>query len=232
MQVLFNIINEFFVEYNIFSAFIRLTLAAVMGGIIGVERGRFGRAAGLRTHIVVCVGATLTALTGLFLNNELGYNGDVARLSAQVISGIGFLGAGTIMVRNSSVITGLTTAAGMWTTAVIGLALGYGFYGAAFFATVLCFFCVALLGKFERQRRGTYNFYLELDDLSAANEIIRLLQNIGNSGLSYDIVPAKSGMTNHAGITASLYNKQEYDAFCQAVVNKKAVVLFVNDAGV
>ena len=90
---------------------LRLVVAALMGGLIGSERGRHGRPAGLRTHILICIGAAMTSLTSMYLSEMLGFNDDVARISAQVISGIGFLGAGTIMIRNNSVITGLTTAA-------------------------------------------------------------------------------------------------------------------------
>ena len=87
---------------------VRLLTAAFLGGLIGLERGRHGRTAGLRTHILVCVGPAMTSLTGLYISEELGYGTDIMRLSAQVISGIGFLGAGMILIRNDSIITGLT----------------------------------------------------------------------------------------------------------------------------
>ena len=124
MIFLKDILQQLFIQFNDVSVVIRLFAAAIMGGIIGSERGRHGRAAGVRTHILVCVGAATTSLTSLFLNNILGSQGDLARLSAQVISGIGFLGAGTILIRNSTVITGLTSAAGMWATAATGIAIG------------------------------------------------------------------------------------------------------------
>jgi putative Mg2+ transporter-C (MgtC) family protein len=105
---------------------IRLTVAAILGGLIGIEREGTHHAAGLRTHILVCLGAAgITALS--FALIEDGYTTDISRLGAQVVSGIGFLGAGCIMVNNNKV-KGLTTAAGLWTTACVGLATGLGYY--------------------------------------------------------------------------------------------------------
>ena len=114
-------------EFNIWSITFRILLATVIGGCIGSERGRHGRAAGLRTHILVCLGSTMTVMLGIYSVQVLGLGGDPMRVSAQVISGIGFLGAGTILTRGRFHITGLTTAAGLWTTASLGLAIGAGF---------------------------------------------------------------------------------------------------------
>ena len=124
MEKVFEVLRGF----NCWSVIFRILLATLVGGFIGSERGSHGRAAGLRTHILVCVGAAMTTLTGVYAMVELNSIGDPMRLGAQVISGIGFLGAGTIMVRNHSHITGLTTAAGLWATACLGLAIGAGFY--------------------------------------------------------------------------------------------------------
>ena len=119
---------EWLREFNIWTVMIRLFLSAVLGGIIGLERGKQRRAAGLRTHILVCVGSAITVMVGLFAKYKLGIEGtDPLRVSAQVISGIGFLGAGTIMLKGRFQIVGLTTAAGLWVTAAIGLSAGAGF---------------------------------------------------------------------------------------------------------
>ncbi len=111
----------------------RLLLALLFGGVIGFERERQGRAAGFRTHILVCVGACLVMCLGLYLAEQYP-NSDPSRIAAHVISGIGFLGAGTILRFRVSV-RGLTTAASLWTVSVIGLAVGAGFYLAALLAT-------------------------------------------------------------------------------------------------
>ena len=107
-------------DFNTVSISVRLLLALLLGGAIGMERGRHGRAAGMRTHVLVCIGACMTALVGIHILS-INPNENVTRIAAQVISGIGFLGAGMIMIRNQSVITGLTTAASLWNTACLGL---------------------------------------------------------------------------------------------------------------
>jgi len=129
---------------------LRLVLSLILGGIIGMEREMTNRPAGLRTHILVCMGSTLTMLTSQYLFEK--YNAitklDPARMGAQVISGIGFLGAGTIL-KDGSKIRGLTTAASIWTVACIGLALGCGFYFGSITASVLVCSILFFLKKFE-----------------------------------------------------------------------------------
>ena len=120
---------------------IRLAVAAILGGLIGIEREGTHHAAGLRTHILVCLGsAGITALS--FVLIEDGYVTDISRFGAQVVSGIGFLGAGCIMVNNNKV-KGLTTAAGLWTTASVGLATGLGYYVIS--VTITLFIILAML---------------------------------------------------------------------------------------
>ena len=124
-------------EPNLLTMIIRTLLALLCAGVIGYERDAHGSAAGLRTHILVCLGAMIAMSTGIFA--VIHYSGDASRIGAQVVSGIGFLGAGTIMV-NRGHIKGLTTAAGLWASACIGLAIGTGFYEAAILGTVSVFF--------------------------------------------------------------------------------------------
>lgn len=129
----------------------RLILAMIVGGLIGFEREIGNRPAGFRTHTLVCVGSTLVMLTSLFIFEE--YSGivnlDPARLGAQVISGIGFLGAGTILKLGPRV-RGLTTAASLWVVACLGLAIGAGYYWGAITATILVYITLILLKKVER----------------------------------------------------------------------------------
>lgn len=135
---------------------LRLFLAALMSGLVGLEREVHGRAAGLRTHILVSVGSALMVLTGIHLFAM--YHGvaniDPGRMAAQVVSGIGFLGAGTIIQIRESV-RGLTTAACLWTAAGIGLAVGSGFYVGAFWTTLIVLVVLYLLSRIERHFVGS-----------------------------------------------------------------------------
>lgn len=128
----------------------RLLLAVLLGGIIGFERAERGREAGLRTHIMVCLGACLVMLTSEYIVNSLGMSTDVTRLGAQVISGIGFLGVGCIITGGDK-IKGLTTAAGLWVTACIGLAAGIGYYVAAVATTAIMILVMLLITPLSKK---------------------------------------------------------------------------------
>lgn len=187
-------------EFSTLSALIRVALAALFGGFIGWERGRHGRAAGLRTHLLVCLGSAMTALTGLFALETLQVDGDPFRIAAQVVSGIGFLGVGMILVRNHTVITGLTTAAGLWTTATIGIALGYGFYLGALAAALICTVVLPILAHFEEKRKTVSNIYLEIADTSQTGLIVRQLRALFQTPVVVDVVQPKSNAAGRVGI--------------------------------
>lgn len=187
-------------EFNIWSVICRVLLATVLGGVIGFEREKHGRAAGLRTHILICVGSALTSLIGLFATNTLGTGGDAFRISAQVVSGIGFLGVGMIMVRNRTIITGLTTAAGLWATAIIGIAVGYGFYVGALVTTLICVTSVALFGVFEGKGKRTTVFYIEVSATNKTTAVIKELKSAINSDITVDVVAPKSTAAGHVGL--------------------------------
>jgi putative Mg2+ transporter-C (MgtC) family protein len=129
---------------------IKMVLAVILGGVIGYERENTSRPAGFRTHILVCVGATLVMITSEYIFKKyLGkVNLDPARMGASVISGIGFLGAGTI-IRDRMNVKGLTTAASLWAVACVGIATGAGFYEGAVLATILIYITLMLLKKME-----------------------------------------------------------------------------------
>ncbi len=129
---------------------IKLLLAVIFGGTIGLERGRKRRPAGFRTHILVCVGATMAMCISRYCIDTLGITVDVSRLGAQVINGIGFLGAGTIIVTRRQEVKGLTTAAGLWACACMGLAIGAGFFECALMAFAAIIMSTTLLDKVEK----------------------------------------------------------------------------------
>lgn len=189
----------------------RAILAVIIGVIIGSERARHGRAAGMRTHVLVCLGATLTSLTGIYISDILGYGGDVFRISAQVISGVGFLGAGMIILKDNNVITGLTTAAGVWTTSVIGIALGYGFYVGALVMTVLFSVTITLFARFERRRKSTQVLYIEIDDMYKANAVLQKLEQTLDSQFAHQMVAPKSTMAGHLGLVLVLEKRRNLD---------------------
>ena len=114
-------------DMNLLSVTVRVLLAVICGGLVGLEREYKRRPAGFRTHILICLGAAMTTLTGQYLVLVMNYNTDMGRLGAQVVAGIGFIGAGCIIVTRRRRVKGLTTAAGMWTTAIVGLSCGAGF---------------------------------------------------------------------------------------------------------
>ena len=131
---------------------LKLVLAGILGGMIGIEREHKHRPAGLRTHILVCMGACLTMMISSFMVKD-GLSTDVARLGAQVISGIGFLGAGTIL-REGDRVRGLTTAATLWAIACVGLAIGIGYYGGAIVAAFMMLIVLRVLGYIMTKRNG------------------------------------------------------------------------------
>lgn len=136
-------------EFNNTTALIRLLIAMIASGILGMERTRKLRPAGMRTYMLVCIGACSTMLAGLYLYETLGPGFDPARLSAQVISGIGFIGAGTIMVTPRQKVKGLTTAAGLWAVACLGINIGVGNYVIALGVFVAMLITMFLADKLE-----------------------------------------------------------------------------------
>ena len=152
-------------EVTYLAVVLRMTVAFLLGGILGLERGLKQRPAGLRTHMLVCVGACMIMLTNQYIYQVFG-TGDPVRMGAQVVSGIGFLGAGTIMVAKHSQIKGLTTAAGLWATAAVGLAAGIGFYEAALMGTVVIVLTLTVLSILDskmHKKTRCFEVYVELE---------------------------------------------------------------------
>lgn len=197
---------EWLKDLNYLTLLIRLGVAAICGALVGVEREYHGRAAGLRTHMMVALGAALTTVIGAFNYDVLGIDwADPMRIGAQVISGIGFLGAGTILLKKEkSQITGLTTAAGLWVTAVIGLASGAGLYEGALLTAVFAMVIFTLVSKLEylmiRKRQRLF-VYLELDGVGAVNGIVEALTEMVGA-VEIQVTPARSGTTGNVGVEA------------------------------
>ena len=184
----------------------RILLAIIIGGIIGMERGRHGRAAGMRTHILVCIGATLASMTGMYAYNIIGGTNDPLRLAAQVISGIGFLGVGTILIKGRFQITGLTTAAGIWCSAAIGIALGIGFYEGALVTFLGSVIAVTVMHRFEyrvTRRHSRFGMYVEIISAERVRPVIDYLNEHYNA-IDMQITPPRSGTTGYVGIEMNI----------------------------
>ena len=177
------------IELSLVTVLLRLLLAVLCGGAVGLERERKGRPAGFRTHILVCVGAVLCMMTNQYLLRFIGST-DTARLGAGVLTGISFLGAGTIMVTGQRQVKGLTTAAGLWASAAMGLAIGVGFYEAALIACAVIFIVERALQNVSRQRQRVKHMelYLELRDTHALGELITTLRSRSLKAEDVDII--------------------------------------------
>ena len=208
MDGVFTSILNYLYASNLWETLLRAVLAIIIGGVIGLERGKQGRAAGMRTHILVCLGATLTAMTGQFAVNVLGNVGDMLRVSAQVISGIGFLGVGTILLKGRFQITGLTTAAGLWAAATLGIAIGIGFYVGAvviFLATVIT---VTVLHRFEYRvthKNSRFGVYVELNGTDHIRKIIDFMKEEYKVD-DIQVTSPRTGINGNVGIEAIIHN--------------------------
>ena len=165
-------------EITYLSIALRIVIAVLCGGALGLERGMKNRPAGMRTYMLVCVGACLIMLTNQYLF-QVTQAGDPMRLGAQVVSGIGFLGAGTIVVTRHNRIKGLTTAAGLWSAAGVGLALGVGFYEAALIAGLAIFVVMTLLQRWDdnlHSKARAVEIYVELAEGTTLGAFIQGLR--------------------------------------------------------
>ncbi len=191
-------------DVNLTGAVTKLVLSLLLGAVIGIERRRKGQIAGLRTFALISMGATLAMLISIYIPQVyLGLkNGDPGRIAAQVVSGVGFLGAGAIIQMKGSV-RGLTTAAGIWMTACIGLAVGAGMYLISIIATLLIIFILVNIERIEQR----YNFLWE-------SKIIR----VRVPGILNDIQPVRDIITGNDVHISDEFMKYDYEN-SQTIVN-------------
>ena len=200
-------------ELNIWSVMLRLVLAVTMGGLIGFERETKRRAAGFRTYMLVALGATVTMLLAQYFTVMVdgAWAGlvknrvptDVSRLGAQVINGVGFLGAGTIIVTRRQEIQGLTTAAGLWASACMGLAIGAGFYECMAAGVVLILLCMVIFPRLEtaiRQTSRSMNIYAEMTGLDCIGALTQRIKAEGCRIYDVELCPSEAGSKYTAAI--------------------------------
>lgn len=200
------------------SVVLRLLLAIIFGGAIGLERERKNRPAGFRTYMVVCLGATLTMILGQYelsmietqwfrQAEMIGTKTDITRFAAQVINGVGFLGAGSILITGRQQVKGLTTAASLWASACMGLVIGASFYECAFLAFFLILSVMRLLPKVEAfliETARNMNIYVELLTLEGINEVIGCLKALNIQIYEVDIERGKKSQNKHPNAVLSV----------------------------
>ncbi len=209
---------------------IRLAAAVICGGFIGIERERKRRPAGFRTHILICLGAAMATLTSQFIAIETGYHTDMARLGAQVIAGIGFIGAGTIIVTKRRQVKGLTTAAGLWTAAIVGLCCGAGYIEAAIVTTVIIMIVELLLVKIEYYVVSTarvVNLYVEYIDNSKLGNIVDTIKN--NNAYINDMEITKSASGNFCAVFTLRMRRRKAHQTLMTMVAKQDGVISVEE---
>ncbi|MDD6207569.1 MAG: MgtC/SapB family protein [Clostridiales bacterium] len=202
---------DYFREVNMASICLRILLSLLIGGILGYERGRKNRPAGFRTYILVCLGSTLVMMTNQYVYQQFGTS-DPTRMGAQVISGIGFLGAGTIMVTGRQQIKGITTAAGMWTAACCGLAIGTGFYEGAIAGGIIVFAIMEFLEKMDaaiRKHSNIMDVYLEFDGKRMFSQFLTEARNSGFDVTNIEISKNKHIKTGELNVVLTLESQSK-----------------------
>ncbi len=205
-------------EVTYLAVALRVAAAVICGGLLGLERGLKNRPAGMRTYMLVCMGACLVMLTNQYVCQVYG-TGDPTRMAAQVVSGIGFLGAGTIIVTRRSQIKGLTTAAGLWASAGVGLALGVGFYEAALAGGIAAFTVITLLqGMDNRMHRKTrqLDVYFELENGASLGDFLRQIH-----GLNFEVTDiqreSETELVRSYTVTVKTAKRQTHSAILQTL---------------
>lgn len=221
-------ITETLADVNIISTVVRLTLALLCGGFLGFEREKKKRPAGFRTYMLVCVGATLVMITNEYIM-DLYHTGDPARLGAQVISGIGFLGAGTIIVTGRNHVRGLTTAAGLWAAACAGLAIGVGFYSGAIIGCFLIFMVMSVmhgLDTWVMSSTKVMNLYVEFSKMSDVGVFMAYVREHGMKISDVEIVKSDNP-TDDIGAallaTVKLSKKQPHADIIHSLAESRGV---------
>ena len=175
-------------DINSLTILFRMVLAVVCGAVIGIERSIKNRPAGFRTHILIIVGATTASLTGHYVYLVMGLPTDMSRLGAQVITGLGFIGAGTIIVTGAKTVKGLTTAAGLFCSACMGFACGAGMYDCVLIVLVILVVVLDVMfpleGAFKRRLRNM-TIYVEFADITDLDEVLAAIT--GERATVYDI---------------------------------------------
>ncbi len=221
-------IFELLRDFNMLSICFRIGLALLIGAVIGVDRSRSGSPAGIKTHSLVCMGAALVMLMSEYCMIHFGVS-DITRMGAQVISGIGFLGAGTILITGNDRIKGLTSAASIWFSACVGLTLGIGFYEGAIIASIfeILVFRIFSKAQFQPAQRKLIHLYIEYTADFEISSALRALQEE-----NFSIVDANGDMFKVFSEEKPYYNALVTVEVFQAQDLEKVKMLFDSLQGI
>lgn len=205
-------------------ALLRLVLAVVVGAMVGMERERGNRPAGLRTHTLVCLGACAVMVASLWFAQRTGFEHDPMRMSAQVISGIGFLGAGTI-IKSEAGVRGLTTAASLWVVACIGLVIGMGFYIGGLMAAVLTYAALALFKRMEeRMESRSRQLYLRMcESADVVGTVLQAVEAAGGNVTRFS-AEKENGLV-HISLNVRMKKGDEIKAVVDALVGLDGLLM-------
>lgn len=214
-------------EWTPFNVLIRILISLLLGSLIGIDRGVKKRGAGSRTDAAVCLGSTLIMLTAQYMYMEFPERIDISRMASQVISGVGFLGAGSILVSRHQV-KGLTSAAGVWVCACVGLSVGIGFIDGAVIVTLVLLFSLHVLPMIEER---VYHYsrymtlYIEVDDGKA---VARLIHKIKSDGCKVDMYnvesPKAAGQSFNVLVTVCMRKNMNKDTYAQSLAEMDGVI--------
>ena len=210
------------------SVTVRLVLAVICGGIIGIERERKRRPAGFRTHILICLGAAMATLTSQYLVLELGLYTDMARLGAQVIAGIGFIGAGTIIITKRRQVKGLTTAAGLWVSAIVGLCCGAAYFEGAVITTAVVIVAELVFAQLEYyivSNARAFNIFVEYSESGRLGNIVDTIKKKGAYIIDLEVTKnASEGRNPCAVFSIQTPRKVSHQELMSAIAKLDGVV--------
>lgn len=213
IETIMGVIIETLQETQFVAVLFRIVLAATCGALLGAERAKCNQAAGMRTYMVVCIGAAIVMLTSQHMAGEF-QGGDPARLGAQVISGIGFLGAGSIITENRMKVRGLTTAAGLWASACIGLAIGIGFYSGGIIGTLAVYLTNSKLRAIAyhfSHEDSWFGIYIEVKKVEQLSQVYKMIRDAGGFIGDTEVNDSHKDGTCSAIVSAKMSRKYNPD---------------------
>jgi len=215
-------------ELNGISLLVRVILCIVLGGILGMERTRKRRPAGMRTYMLVCLGSAAAMMTGIYMYDAYGGGFDPSRIAAQVVTGVGFLGAGTILTTRYHRVKGLTTAAGLWVAACLGLAIGAGWYLGSVVIALASLFIMVFADRIERAYAyGSKQFraHIILREAAGLHSMLAMLGEMGIAASDIEMDQAVEGQEVDLCFTLKSSGKFDHAEVIRRIASLEEVLL-------